>query len=95
MRSIPGLTFRACFAWKNSLLMNLFMVDSLNTNGNVEQCVELLCQKGCRAVWEDIALLENGGQLPETAGLKLSERKRVLNELKAVMAVYDGKCLPE
>lgn len=58
----------------------------------IEQCVENLCHKGCRAVWGDIETLENGGQLAETKGLDADEVRAVVRELKAVMAVYEGTC---
>lgn len=58
----------------------------------VDQCVERLCQKGCRAVWSDIDALEAGRSLPEAAGLSPGEVKAVIRELKAVMAVYRGTC---
>ena len=59
---------------------------------DVDSCIERLCQKGCRAVWDDIAALERGDPLPETQGLAGDEISIVLNELKAVMAVYEGTC---
>ena len=37
----------------------------------VESCVEQLCRKGCRAVWKDIAVLEEGERLPELFGGEL------------------------
>lgn len=58
----------------------------------IEQSVENLCKKGCRAVWDDIAALEAGRRLPETAGLSRDERQAVIRELKAIMAVYEGTC---
>jgi hypothetical protein len=58
----------------------------------VEQCVERLCHKGCRAVWADIDALESGTILPEARGLTRAEIEAVLAELKAVMAVYRGSC---
>lgn len=60
----------------------------------VESCVEQLCRKGCRAVWQDIALLEEGGRLPETRRLSAEENRAVLAELKAIMSVYgdSGSC---
>ena len=58
----------------------------------IEQSVENLCKKGCRAVWADIDALEAGRRLPETAGLSHAERKVVVEELKSVMAVYEGSC---
>jgi hypothetical protein len=54
----------------------------------VDHCVELLCDRGCRAVWRDIQCLEAGKILPETAALSEEERRAVLQELKSVMAVY-------
>lgn len=59
----------------------------------IEQSVENLCKKGCRAVWADIDALEAGRRLPETAGLTEAERAMVVRELKAVMAVYEGSCV--
>lgn len=59
----------------------------------VEQCVERLCHKGCRAVWSDIDALTSGQSLPETEGLSKIEIQAVVNELKAVMAVYEGTCV--
>ena len=58
----------------------------------VEQCVESLCLKGCRAVWSDIDALEAGDALPATAGLSRQEVRAVIAELRAVMAVYQGSC---
>lgn len=59
---------------------------------SVEQCVENLCQKGCRAVWSDIDALESGKHLPEVTGLSTGEIREVIDELKTVMAVYEGTC---
>ena len=59
---------------------------------SLEWCVELICNKGCRAVRTDIEALEQGlpveglGELPE--GL----RRQVLAELKEIMAVYGDSC---
>ncbi len=63
-------------------------------NPRIETCVEKLCLKGCRVVWEDIRLLEEGTQLPETDGLLETERLAVLHELKFIMSVYStaGSC---
>ena len=58
----------------------------------VEHSVEQLCQKGCRAVWKDIDTLERGESLPETLGLSAAEVRVVVDELKAIMAVYEGTC---
>ena len=60
----------------------------------IQHCVEQLCQKGCKAVYKDIALLEEGETLPETRKLSAEENRAVLKELKAIMSVYDnaGTC---
>ena len=58
----------------------------------IQDCIEALCQKGCRSVRQSIGALERGEQLPETAGLSPAEIRRVLHELKAVMAVYGDVC---
>ncbi len=63
-------------------------------NHRVEHCVEQLCQKGCRAVWGDIEILESGGVLTETTQLSPAEVSTVLNELKTIMTCYDGTCSP-
>jgi hypothetical protein len=60
----------------------------------VDECVEKLCRKGCRSVWSDIDTLEAGGVLPEVEHLSRSEVLAVLHELRAVMAVYEGNCVP-
>ena len=60
----------------------------------VEKCVEAVCRKGCRAVWSDIDALEAGKALPEVQGLSRAEVRAVVRELKAVMSVYEGSCVP-
>lgn len=57
----------------------------------VADCLEALCQHGCKAVWALIEAMEAGETLPETTGLTTAERVLVLEELKSVMAVY-GEC---
>lgn len=54
----------------------------------VETAVESICRRGCRAVRVCIAQLEQGAEVAETRGLGVRERAQVLDELKAVMAVY-------
>lgn len=58
----------------------------------VESCIEVLCQKGCLSVRADIRALEQGTDLPETAGLSREATRLVLQELKAIMAVYGDSC---
>ncbi|SCZ67506.1 hypothetical protein [Thiohalomonas denitrificans] len=61
----------------------------------IDACVEVLCQKGCRAVWGAIDAMEQGEPLPETAHLEAIEHWAVLDELKNVMAVYGRSCAPK
>ncbi|MBF0255785.1 MAG: hypothetical protein HQL47_04860 [Gammaproteobacteria bacterium] len=61
----------------------------------VEHSIELLCHKGCKAVWGVIAALEQGQTLAETQGLSPEEVCEVVTELKQIMAVYEGSCSTE
>jgi hypothetical protein len=61
-------------------------------NPRVEHVVEALCHRGCRAVWQIIATLERGGELPETAELNVDEVRAVVMEQRAIMAVYGESC---
>ncbi len=58
----------------------------------IEDCVERLCQKGCKALWTDIERMDRGRVLPELAGLDAQERAEVLREIKSIMAVYKDSC---
>ena len=58
----------------------------------VDACVEAICRKGCRAVREAIELLDRGCVVTETANLSKQEIGRVLEEIRAVMAVYERPC---
>lgn len=60
--------------------------------GKIEQCVEIICNKGCREVRADISRLEQGVELPETEGMTQDERLRVIQELKSIMSVYGDSC---
>jgi hypothetical protein len=58
----------------------------------IEECVETICQKGCRFVKQDIRLLQRGEILPEFGVLDDLARQVVLKELRAIMAVYGDRC---
>ncbi len=55
----------------------------------VQQCVEALCLNGCEAVRATILALEARLPVVQIDGLAASERAAVLEELKAIMSVYD------
>ncbi|HEY0635215.1 MAG TPA: hypothetical protein VGE00_07535 [Gammaproteobacteria bacterium] len=57
----------------------------------VAQCVELLCQQGCSEVRAVITRLEANQTVAQVNGLDARERGQVLEELKAIMAVYDQR----
>jgi hypothetical protein len=61
-------------------------------SNRVDESVELLCQKGCKALWNDIDKMEQGRILPELRELSARERAEVLKEIKSIMAVYEGSC---
>lgn len=67
------------------------MLDALH-RPVIESRLETICQKGCRAVWQDIARLERGEPLPETHDLSDEEHGWLLDELRTIMAVYSGRC---
>lgn len=55
----------------------------------VSQCIETLCLCGCDAVRATITAMESGAVVPQVESLSEEERQLVLDELRAVMAVYD------
>nr|VFJ92603.1 MAG: hypothetical protein BECKLFY1418B_GA0070995_103718 [Candidatus Kentron sp. LFY]VFJ98468.1 MAG: hypothetical protein BECKLFY1418A_GA0070994_10841 [Candidatus Kentron sp. LFY] len=54
----------------------------------IDECVELLCQQGCRSVLGKITALERGEHIPETTSLGEEGRAAVFEELKSIMSVY-------
>jgi len=64
--------------------------DMVNSE-QVSQCIEVLCQCGCDAVRATISAMESGAVVPQVNILSEDERRMVLQELKAVMAVYDTR----
>jgi len=59
---------------------------------SVDQAVEALCLKGCKALWTEIERMEGGEILPELRSLDETQRRQVLAEIKSIMAVYKGSC---
>jgi hypothetical protein len=60
-------------------------------SSKVNQCVEALCKCGCEAVRATITSMEMGAELEQTRDLDEQEAAIVLDELKAIMAVYDDR----
>ncbi|WP_419637415.1 hypothetical protein [Thiolapillus sp.] len=64
----------------------------------VDQAVETLCLKGCKALWADLERMEEGRVLPELEALEALEaldahqQQQVFKEIKSIMAVYKGSC---
>jgi len=61
-------------------------------HSQVDDCVELICSKGCLSVREDIARLENSEKISEIKGLNADQVAQVLLELQEVMSAYEGTC---
>ena len=59
---------------------------------NIDDCIEAICNKGCRAVRSDIRLLQHGGCTPELEGFGEVDRQLVLKELQTIMEVYGDSC---
>jgi len=57
----------------------------------IDQRITQICELGCTRVTEIILILEQGKSTPETDDLPQSERAQVLDELKAIMAVYNTR----
>ncbi len=52
-------------------------------------CLEAICNSGCDAVRATIDALEHDLEVPQTGELDEDQRRQILEELKAIMAVYD------
>jgi hypothetical protein len=57
----------------------------------IDQRITQICELGCTRVTEIIVILEQGQSTPETDDLPQCERTQVLDELKAIMAVYNTR----
>ncbi len=60
--------------------------------GRIDEGVERLCRKGCKALWAEIERMDRGRFPPELDGLDAEERAEVLREIKSIMAVYRDSC---
>lgn len=61
----------------------------------IDETVEVICQKGCQTVRDDLAILKRGKKLAEIEHLNHEERKVVYTELKSIMAVYGDACVAD
>jgi hypothetical protein len=59
---------------------------------DLHDALEATCRRGCRYVLGAIAALERGEVPAELSALHPDQRQRALDELRAVMAVYDREC---
>ena len=72
-----------------------FVNNTMITNDKqIDSCLENLCQQGCRSVNQVIQQLEQGQVIETIAHLSGTQRQRLLQELKSIMAVYatTGSC---
>jgi hypothetical protein len=58
----------------------------------IEECIETLCHQGCSMVYRRISALQQEEEFLEVAALSRAERLSVLEELVAIMDIYDGSC---
>ena len=58
----------------------------------IDECVEALCHQGCSMVYRYISALQQDEEFPEVAALSSEERRSVLEQLVAIMDIYDGSC---
>ena len=57
----------------------------------VQQVVEAVCAQGCRYVNACIEALAQGRPERDYAGLDAAQRRQLLDELRAIMAVYEAR----
>ncbi len=57
----------------------------------VQQVLEAVCARGCRYVNACIEALAEGRPGSDYAGLDAAQRRRLLDELRAIMAVYEAR----
>ncbi len=57
----------------------------------VNQAIEAICKTGCTSVNAVIATLEAGQTAEGLEDLNRAERDLLTRELKAIMAVYEGR----
>ncbi len=58
----------------------------------IDDCLESICNQGCRSVRSCIDALKEGREPVETAALSVEERRELLQELETIMDVYVDSC---
>lgn len=56
-----------------------------------QQCLEAICGSGCEAVRATIEAMEENQEVSQTSSLDEDQRRTILEDLKAIMAVYDDR----
>jgi hypothetical protein len=67
----------------------LFKLSTGQPDSEVDKAVDAVCALGCEKVAERIDMLREGGSCPECLSLSHSQRSALLEELQAIMAVYE------
>lgn len=70
-------------------------MSTAETNRALNDALEAVCRRGCRYVLQAIAAMQRGEVPTELSGVPADLRGRALDELQAVMAVYDRECSVE
>ena len=57
----------------------------------VEQAIDAICALGCELVQAYIVALQRGETRPEYAALDAGQRAKLLDQLQAIMSVYEHR----
>jgi len=70
-------------------------MNAAKTDTVLDDALDAVCQRGCRYVLQAIAAMQRGEVPDELSGVPAGQHARALDELQAVMAVYDRECSVE
>ncbi len=65
----------------------------LTNDKQVDSCLENICNQGCQTVTTIIQQLEQGEIINIVKSLTSTQRLKLLQELKSIMAVYGDSCI--
>lgn len=57
----------------------------------IDACLEVVANKGCKAIWNDMKALDSGKTIREIQSLSQAEKEAFVKELKEIMWVYEGR----